>query len=62
MAKITDKIREETEKISMLSELGEELSNKSDEDSRLRLDVAKEQILKSTYNIKKILKEFESGL
>ncbi len=62
MTKATDDIREEVEKISMLSELGEELSNKPDEDNQLRLDVAKEQVLKSTYNIKKILKEFESRL
>ena len=57
-----EKIREEVEKISLLADLGKELSLKDDEDSRLRLDVAKEQILKSTYNIKKVLTEMESAL
>jgi hypothetical protein len=57
-----EKIREEVEKISLLAELGKELSSKNDEESRLRLDVAKEQILKSTYKLKKILIEMESAL
>ncbi len=57
-----EKIREEVEKISLLADLGEELSLKNDEESRLRLNVAKEQILKSTYNVKKILTKLESTL
>ncbi len=57
-----EKIREEVEKISLLADLGDELSLKNDEESRLRLNVAKEQILKSTYNVKKILTKLESTL
>ncbi len=59
---MNEKIKEEVEKISLLADLGEKLSSKNDEESRLRLNVAKEQILKSTYNIKRILAELESEL
>ena len=55
-----EKIRENVEKMSLLSDLGEELSSKTDEESKLRLKVTKEQILKSTYKIKKILTGLES--
>jgi len=57
-----EKIRENVEKMSLLSDLGEELSSKDDEESKLRLKVTKEQILKSTYNVKKILTQLESTL
>lgn len=55
-------IKEEVEKILLLNELGEEFSSKPDEESQLKLDVVKEQILKSTYTVKKILNKFESKL
>jgi len=62
-----DVIRENNEKISLLVDLYEDLekslSSKGDEETtRLKMVVAKEQILKSTFKIKSALTQLESSI
>jgi len=63
-----EQIKEDVEKISVLAELCEDLVNKGsnsaygEHETKLRIDVAKDQILKSTYNIKRILTKIENRL
>ncbi len=62
-----DGIKEDVEKISLLVDLYEDLekslSSKGDgETTRLKMVVAKEQILKSTFKIKRALTQLESGI
>jgi len=60
-------IKQDIEKISVLSELCDDLERKKsgspdDREISLRLNVAKEEILKSTYNIKRILTKIQENL
>jgi hypothetical protein len=60
-------IKQDVEKISVLAELCEDLarrvgSNSDEKELKLRLNVAKEEILKSTYNIKRVLAKIEKNL
>jgi hypothetical protein len=61
-----DEIRENTEKISLLVDMYEGLgknaskNTQDEETARIKMKVIKEQILKSTFRIKKILTRMES--
>jgi len=63
-----DEIRENTEKISLLVELCNDLENKvssgkiEEENNKLKLNVAKEEILKCTFRIKKVLSQLEATI
>ena len=62
-----DKIKENNEKISLLVELYEDLeknmsSKDDDETIRLKMSVAKEEILKSTFEIKRALTQLEANI
>ena len=62
-----DKIRENTEKISLLVDICEDLQSKAstsneEGNNQLKINVAKEQILRSTFEIKKILLQIESRI
>jgi hypothetical protein len=60
-------IKQDVEKISVLAELCEDLARRAgsgsdDKELKLRLNVAKEEILKSNYNIKRVLAKIEKNL
>ena len=61
-------IKEDVERISVLTELCEDLikretpSEENENEIQLRINIAKEEILKSTYNIKRILTKIENSL